>query len=84
VKIDLMALGITQPPFKSYSGFGRMNSPVSRLPFLQEGEDAASGELLSRISQQVSQQEAQQPKKKQKEEPSFGKKNAWQSCECFC
>ncbi len=50
-----------------------MNSPVGRLPFLQEGEDAASGALLSRIAQQVSQQEAQ-PKKKQKEEPSFGKK----------
>jgi hypothetical protein len=73
VKIDLMALGITQPPFKSYGGFGNLNSPVGRLPFLQEGEDAASGALLSRIAQQVSQQEAQ-PKKKQKEEPSFGKK----------
>ncbi len=68
-----MALGITQPPFKSYGGFGNLNSPVGRLPFLQEGEDAASGALLSRIAQQVSQQEAQ-PKKKQKEEPSFGKK----------
>ena len=78
-----MALGITQPPFKSYSGFGRMNSPVSRLPFLQEGEDAASGELLSRISQQVSQQEAQQPKKKQKEEPSFGKKMLGKAANVF-
>jgi len=73
VKIDLMVLGITQPPFKSYGGFGNLNSPVGRLLFLQEGEDAASGALLSRIAQQVSQQEAQ-PKKKQKEEPSFGKK----------
>jgi hypothetical protein len=83
VKTELMVLGITQPPFKSYGGFGRMNSPVSRLPFLQEGEDVASGELLSRISQQVSQQEAQQPKKKQKEEPSFGKKMLGKAANIF-
>jgi hypothetical protein len=57
-----MPLGITQPPFKSYGGFRNLNTPVTRLPFLQEGEDAASNALLSRISQQVSQQEAQQPK----------------------
>ena len=50
-----------------------MNTPVTRLPFLQEGEDAASNALLSRISQQVSQQ-PQQPQKKVKQEPGFGKK----------
>ena len=60
-----------------------MNTPVARLPFLQEGEDAASNALLSRISQQVSQQEAQQPKKKQKEEPSFGKKMLGKAANIF-
>jgi hypothetical protein len=78
-----MLLGITQPPFKSYGGFRNLNTPVSRLPFLQEGEDAASNALLSRISQQVSQQEAQQPKKKQKEEPSFGKKMLGKAANVF-
>ena len=78
-----MLLGITQPPFKSYGGFRNLNTPVSRLPFLQEGEDVASNELLSRISQQVSQQEAQQPKKKQKEEPSFGKKMLGKAANIF-
>jgi hypothetical protein len=68
-----MPLGITQPPFKSYGGFRNLNTPVTRLPFLQEGEDAASNALLSRISQQVSQQ-PQQPQKKVKQEPGFGKK----------
>jgi len=68
-----MLLGITQPPFKSYGGFRNLNTPVTRLPFLQEGEDAASNALLSRISQQVSQQ-PQQPQKKVKQEPGFGKK----------
>jgi hypothetical protein len=78
-----MLLGITQPPFKSYGGFRNLNSPASRLPFLQEGEDAASNALLSRISQQVSQKEAQQPKKKQKEEPSFGKKMLGKAANIF-
>jgi hypothetical protein len=78
-----MLLGITQPPFKSYGGFRNLNSPASRLPFLQEGEDAASNALLSRISQQVSQQEAQQPKKKQKEELSFGKKMLGKAANIF-
>jgi len=78
-----MPLGITQPPFRSYGGFRNLNTPVARLPFLQEGEDAASNALLSRISQQVSQQEAQQPKKKQKEEPSFGKKMLGKAANIF-
>jgi len=78
-----MPLGITQPPFRSYGGFRNLNTPVARLPFLQEGEDAASNALLSRISQQVSQQEAQQPKKKQKEEPSFGKKMLGRAANIF-
>jgi hypothetical protein len=78
-----MLLGITQPPFKSYGGFRNLNSPASRLPFLQEGEDAASNALLSKISQQVSQQEAQKPKKKQKEEPSFGKKMLGKAANIF-
>jgi hypothetical protein len=78
-----MLLGITQPPFKSYGGFRNLNSPASRLPFLQEGEDAASNALLSKISQQVSQQEAQKPKKKQKEEPAFGKKMLGKAANIF-
>jgi hypothetical protein len=78
-----MLLGITQPPFKSYGGFRNLNTPAARLPFLQEGEDLASNALLSRISQQVSQQEAQQPKKKQKEEPSFGKKMLGKAANIF-
>jgi len=78
-----MLLGITQPPFKSYGGFRNLNTPAARLPFLQEGEDLASNALLSRISQQVSQQEAQQPKKKQKEEPSFGKKMLGKAANVF-
>jgi hypothetical protein len=75
-----MPLGITQPPFRSYGGFRNLNSPVSRLPFLQEGEDAASGALLSRISQQASQQ---QPQKKVKQEPSFGKKMLGKAANIF-
>jgi hypothetical protein len=75
-----MPLGITQPPFRSYGGFRNFNSPVSRLPFLQEGEDAASGALLSRISQQASQQ---QPQKKVKQEPSFGKKMLGKAANIF-
>jgi hypothetical protein len=71
-----MPLGITQPPFRSYGGFRNLNSPVSRLPFLQEGEDAASGALLSRISQQ-------QPQKKVKQEPSFGKKMLGKAANIF-
>ncbi|MEY2869615.1 MAG: hypothetical protein RIR01_2112 [Bacteroidota bacterium] len=78
-----MLLGITQPPFKSYGGFRNLNTPAARLPFLQEGEDLASNALLSRISQQVSQQDAQQPKKKQKEEPSFGKKMLGKAANVF-
>lgn len=74
-----MALGISQPPFRSYGGFGRLNSPVARLPFLQEGEDAASGALLSRISQQI----AEQPKKKEKPQPSFGKKMLGKAANIF-
>jgi len=74
-----MLLGITQPPFKSYGGFRNLNSPASRLPFLQEGEDAASNALLSKISQQ----EAQKPKKKQKEEPAFGKKMLGKAANIF-
>jgi len=75
-----MPLGITQPPFRSYGGFRNLNSPVSRLPFLQEGEDVASGALLSRISQQASQQ---QPQKKVKQEPSFGKKMLGKAANIF-
>jgi hypothetical protein len=74
-----MPLGITQPPFKSYGGFRNLNTPVARLPFLQEGEDAASGALLSKISQEVS----QRPKSKQKEEPSFGKKMLGRAANIF-
>jgi hypothetical protein len=77
-----MPLGITQPPFKSYGGFRNLNTPVARLPFLQEGEDAASNELLSRISQQVSQQ-PQQPQQKGKPEPSFGKKMLGKAANIF-
>jgi len=78
-----MPLGISQPPFRSYGGFGKLNSPVARLPFLQEGEDAASGALLSRISQQAAQQSSQQPKKKEKPEPSFGKKMLGKAANIF-
>ena len=77
-----MPLGITQPPFKSYGGFRNLNTPVTRLPFLQEGEDAASNALLSRISQQVSQQ-PQQPQKTTKQEPSFGKKMLGRAANIF-
>jgi len=77
-----MLLGITQPPFKSYGGFRNLNSPASRLPFLQEGEDAASNALLSKISQQVSQQ-PQQPQKKVKQEPGFGKKMLGKAANIF-
>jgi hypothetical protein len=75
-----MPLGITQPPFKSYGGFRNLNTPVARLPFLQEGEDAASGALLSRISQQIPQQ---QPQLKGKQEPSFGKKMLGRAANIF-
>lgn len=75
-----MPLGITQPPFKSYGGFRNLNTPVARLPFLQEGEDAASGALLSRISQQIPQQ---QPQPKGKQEPSFGKKMLGKAANIF-
>jgi hypothetical protein len=75
-----MPLGITQPPFKSYGGFRNLNTPLARLPFLQEGEDAASGALLSKISQQIPQQ---QPQPKGKQEPSFGKKMLGRAANIF-
>lgn len=75
-----MPLGITQPPFRSYGGFGNLNSPVARLPFLQQGEDAASGALLSRISQQIPKQ---QPQPEGKKQPSFGKKMLGKAANIF-
>lgn len=74
-----MPLGITQPPFKSYGGFRNLNTPIARLPFLQEGEDVANNALLSRISQEVS----QRPIYKQKEEPGFGKKMLGKAANIF-
>ena len=75
-----MPLGITQPPFRSYGGFRNLNSPVSRLPFLQQGEDAASGALLSRISQQIPKQ---QPQPEGEKQPSFGKRMLGKAANIF-